>query len=163
MFKINCKTVEDSKVVLGCLMQPEHANTLGNVHGGEIMKLMDNAGAIVAMRHSRQKVVTARADGLEFKIPVHVGNYVTCCCQLTFVGNTSMEVAITVMIEDLKVEAPPKVALTGYFTYVAIDNEGKPTKVPQLTISNEEEAKLFEEGKKRYLKYKELKKGLSQE
>lgn len=158
VFKINCKTVEQSKVVVGSLMQPEHANTLGNVHGGEIMKLMDNAGAIVAMRHSRQKVVTARADGLEFRTPVHVGNYVTCSCKLTFVGNTSMEVAITVLIEDLKVESPPNVALTGYFTYVAIDDDGKPVKVPQMEISNEEEAKLFEEGKKRYLKYKESKK-----
>lgn len=157
MYNINCKTVEQSKVTVGSLMQPVHANTLGNVHGGEIMKLMDNAGAIVAMRHSREKVVTARADALEFRTPAHIGNYVTCSCQLTFVGNTSMEVAITVMIEDLKVESPPKVALTGYFTYVAIDNEGKPIKVPQLKISNEEEAKSFEEGKRRYLKYKESK------
>ncbi|HBC96441.1 MAG TPA: acyl-CoA thioesterase [Clostridium sp.] len=155
---MNCKTVKQSKVIVGSLMQPVHANTLGNIHGGEIMKLMDNAGAIVAMRHSREKVVTARADGLEFRTPVHVGNYVTCSCQLTFVGNTSMEVAITVMIEDLKVESPPIVALTGYFTYVAIDSWGKPIKVPKLEISNEEEAKLFEEGKQRYLKYKELKK-----
>ena len=69
-----------------------------------------------------------------------------------------MEVAITVMVEDLKVDAPPKVALTGYFTYVAIDDNGKPVKVPEIQITCQEEANHFEEGKKRYLKYKESRK-----
>lgn len=139
-------------------MQPEHANNYGNVHGGEIMKLMDNAGGIVARRHCRNNVVTARVDSLEFHQPIHLGNYVKCVCQLTFVGNSSMEVAITVMVEDLKVEAPPKIALTGYFTYVAIDDNGKPVKVPEIEITCEEETSLFEEGRKRYLKYKESRK-----
>lgn len=152
------KKVEQSKVVVGSLMQPEHANVYGNVHGGEIMKLMDNAGGIVARRHCRTNVVTARVDSLEFHLPIHLGNYVKCVCQLTFVGNSSMEVAITVMVEDLKAEAPPKVALTGYFTYVAIDDSGKPTKVPELEITSEEEARQFEEGRQRYLKYKEKRK-----
>jgi acyl-CoA hydrolase len=139
-------------------MQPEHANNYGNVHGGEIMKLMDNAGGIVARRHCRNNVVTARVDSLEFHQPIHLGNYVKCVCQLTFVGSSSMEVAITVMVEDLKVEAPPKVALTGYFTYVAIDDNGKPVKVPEIEITCDEETSLFEEGRKRYLKYKESRK-----
>lgn len=152
------KTVEQSKVVMGSLMQPEHTNIYGNAHGGEIMKLMDNAGGIVAKRHCRHNVVTARVDSLEFHLPIHLGNYVKCVCQLTFVGNSSMEVAITVMVEDLKVDAPPKVALTGYFTYVALDDSGKPVKVPELELSSEEEAKLFEEGRQRYLKYKEVRK-----
>lgn len=152
------KTVEQSKVVMGSLMQPEHTNISGNAHGGEIMKLMDNAGGIVARRHCRNNVVTARVDSLEFHLPIHLGNYVKCVCQLTFVGNSSMEVAITVMVEDLKVDAPPKVALTGYFTYVALDDSGKPTKVPELVLSSEEEIKMFEEGRKRYLKYKEARK-----
>ena len=152
------KTVEQSKVVMGSLMQPEHTNIAGNAHGGEIMKLMDNAGGIVAKRHCRNNVVTARVDSLEFHLPIHLGNYVKCVCQLTFVGNSSMEVAITVMVEDLKVDAPPKVALTGYFTYVALDDSGKPAKVPELVLSSEEEIKMFEEGRKRYLKYKEARK-----
>lgn len=143
---------------MGSLMQPEHTNIAGNVHGGEIMKLMDNAGGIVAMRHSRQNIVTARVDSLEFHLPIHLGNYVKCVCQLTFVGNSSMEVAITVMVEDLRVDAPPKVALTGYFTYVALDENGRPTKVPELEITSEEEKRQFEEGRQRYLKYKETRK-----
>lgn len=139
-------------------MQPEHANISGNVHGGEIMKLMDNAGGIVAARHARSNVVTARVDSLEFHLPIHIGNYVKCVCQLTYVGTSSMEVKVTVMVEDLDVEEPPRVALTGYFTYVAIDENGKAVQVTKLEISNEEEARLFEEGKQRYLKYKEQRK-----
>lgn len=136
-------------------MQPEHANMSGNVHGGEIMKMMDNAAGIVAVRHARSSVVTARVDGLEFHLPIHIGNYVKCMCQLTFVGNSSMEVLVTVVVEDMKIDDVPKVALTGYFTFVSIDENGKPKAVPKLALSNAEEEKLFEEGKKRYLKYKE--------
>ncbi|MDW5300361.1 MAG: acyl-CoA thioesterase [Sedimentibacter sp.] len=138
-------------------MQPEHANIAGNVHGGEIMKMMDNAAGIAAARHSRSNVVTARVDGLEFHLPIHIGNYVKCICQLTFVGKSSMEVLVTVMVEDMKLDEAPKVALTGYFTFVAIVDNGKPISVPQLLLSNEGEEKLYEEGKKRYLKYKESK------
>jgi len=158
VFNIEPKTVEQTKIVVGSLMQPEHANIAGNVHGGEIMKMMDNAAGIAAARHSRSNVVTARVDSLEFHLPIHIGNYVKCICQLTFVGNSSMEVLVTVMVEDMKLDEAPKVALTGYFTFIAIDDNGKPKSVPKLIPSNDEEKKLFEEGKKRYLRYKETKK-----
>lgn len=138
-------------------MQPEHANISGNVHGGEIMKMMDNAAGIASARHSRSNVVTARVDGLEFHLPIHIGNYVKCLCQLTFVGNSSMEVLVTVMVEDMKLDEAPKIALTGYFTFVAIDDSGRPKIVPKLKPINDEEIKLYEDGKKRYLKYKESK------
>ena len=154
---MEAKTVEQTKIVVGSLMQPEHANIAGNVHGGEIMKMMDNAAGIAAARHSRSNVVTARVDGLEFHLPIHIGNYVKCICQLTFVGNSSMEVLVTVMVENMKLDEAPKVALTGYFTFVAIDDNGNPKIVPRLKLSNDEEIKLYEEGKKRYLKYKESK------
>lgn len=155
---MNSKTVEQSKVIVGSLMQPAEANIAGNVHGGEIMKLMDNAGGIVARRHARTNVVTARVDILEFHQPIHIGNYVKCVGQLTFVGKSSMEVLLTVTVEDLSKEEEPKTALTGYFTFVSIDENGKSTPVPPLEICNEEEARRFEEGKQRYLKYKESKK-----
>lgn len=152
------KTVEQSKIIMGSLMQPEHANIAGNVHGGEIMKMMDNASGIAAQRHCRTNVVTARVDGLEFHLPIHIGNYVKCICHVTFVGKSSIEVLATVMVEDLKLDEAPKVALTGYFTFVALDGNGKPVTVPRLELMNEEEERLFEEGKKRYLNHKELKK-----
>jgi acyl-CoA hydrolase len=143
---------------MGSLMQPEHANIAGNVHGGEIMKMMDNASGIAAMRHCRASVVTARVDSLEFHLPIHIGNYVKCICQVTFVGNSSIEVLATVTVEDLRFDVPPKVALTGYFTFVALDKNGKTVAVPPLKLMNEEEERLFEQGKQRYLARKALKK-----
>lgn len=154
MFSIESKTVEQTKVIYGNLMLPEHANIAGNVHGGEVMKMMDNAGGVVARRHSRTNVVTARVDGLEFHYPIHVGNYVMCVCEMTFVGSSSMEVMVKVMVEDLSSECKPKVALTGYFTYVAIGENGKAIPVPNLKLVTDEEIKRNNEGRERYLKYK---------
>jgi acyl-CoA hydrolase len=154
VFSIISKTVEQTKVIYGNLMLPEHANIAGNVHGGEVMKMMDNAGGVVARRHSRTNVVTARVDGLEFHYPIHVGNYVMCVCEMNFVGNSSMEVMVKVMVEDLCCEGEPKVALTGYFTYVAIDGNGKAMTVPTLKLVTDEQIKSNNEGRERYLRYK---------
>lgn len=155
MINIKPKTVEQSKVSIGNLMQPSQANRAGNVHGGEIMKLMDNAAGIVAYRHARTNVVTARVDELEFHLPVHIGNLVTCNAQLTFVSNRSMEVLVTVWAEDLTKEEPAKLGLTAFFTMVALDEKGNPTAVPPLEITSDEERCLFEAGQKRYLANKQ--------
>lgn len=135
-------------------MQPGQSNVYGNIHGGEIMKLMDNTAGIVARKHARTNVVTARVDKLEFHLPIHIGNLVTFQGQLTFVGKKSMEVLVTVLVEDLKKEEPPKLALTGYFTMVALNEEGVPTPVPSIELTNDEERELYEEGKRRYLENK---------
>jgi len=152
---IKSKTIEKSKASVGSLMLPEQANILGNVHGGEVIKLMDNVAGIAAVRHSRNNVVTARIDELEFHQPIHVGNLVTCNAKLTFVGNSSMEVFVEVLVEDITKEDSTKVALTAFITMVAIDKNGKPISVPLLEVTNEEESKLFEEGQERYLSYKQ--------
>jgi len=149
------KTVEQSKVNIGSLMQPEHANIAGNVHGGEIMKLMDNAAGIVAFRHARMNTVTARVDELEFHLPIHIGNLVMCDAKITFVGKSSMEILVTVFVEDFDKEEPPQLALTAFFTMVALDKNGNTTPVPSLEITTDEERRLFEEGRQRYLGYKE--------
>ncbi|WP_206812915.1 acyl-CoA thioesterase [Paradesulfitobacterium ferrireducens] len=149
------KTVEYSQVVMSNVMLPQHANPAGNVHGGEIMKLIDSAGGVVAHRHARCNVVTARVDELEFIHPVRVGNIVTCYGKLTFVGKSSMEVSVTVTVEDVLKEEPAKIALKAYLTFVALDGTGKPKQVPPLEIVNEEERRLFEEGRQRYLAYKQ--------
>ncbi len=152
------KTISQSSVSIGNLMQPEQANLAGNVHGGDIMKLMDNAAGIVAYKHAHTNVVTARVDQLEFHQPIHIGNLVTCKGRLSYVGNSSMEVQVTVYVEDLMKDEPAKKALTAFFTMVALDDGGNPQKVPALTIENPEEEKVFEEGKRRYQTYKEKKK-----
>ncbi|WP_422487251.1 acyl-CoA thioesterase [Gudongella sp. DL1XJH-153] len=148
------KTVDQSKVSVGHLMQPDQANIEGNVHGGEVMKLMDSCAGIVARRHSRRNTVTAMVDELEFMEAIHVGELVTCYGQLTYVGKQSMEVLVTVSVEDLQLSEPPKVALTAFFTMVALDINGNPTAVPELELKTDEEKRLFKDGEIRYLKHK---------
>ncbi|MDQ7097137.1 acyl-CoA thioesterase [Desulfosporosinus sp. PR] len=152
------KSVDHSQVIMSNVMLPQHANPAGNVHGGEIMKLMDSAAGVVARRHARTNVVTARVDRLEFHHPIHVGDVVTCYGKLTFVGRSSMEISVTVTVEDVTKDEPAKTALTSYFTFVAIDEKGKSQPVPSLELANEEERRLFQEGRQRYLAYKQLSK-----
>ncbi len=148
------KSMKESKICIGNLMEPHQANVSGNVHGGEIMKLMDNTAGIVAHRHARSNTVTARVDGLEFIKPIHIGNLVTFEGRLTYVGRSSMEVLVKVYVEDLEVENSQKLALTGYFTMVALDENGRPKEVPRLQPETPEEEKLLSEGEERYLSRK---------
>jgi acyl-CoA hydrolase len=136
-------------------MLPHQANPNGNVHGGEIMKMMDNCGSVAAMKHAKKMVVTVRVDELVFYNPIFVGQLVVCKANLVFVGKTSMEVKVTVKVEDVMKDAPTKIALTAFFTFVALDEDGKPCEVPGLEILSEEEQILFDLGKKRYLAHKE--------
>ena len=131
-------------------MQPDQANPAGNVHGGEIMKLMDNAAFVVAQRHARTNVVTARVDELIFHQPIYVGNLVTCHAFLTFVNRSSMEVVVMVEVENLFSESPGKCALTAYFTMVALNVGGKPLSISPLQLETEEEKIRFEEGRQRH-------------
>ena len=158
MITIKTKTVQQSKVSVGYLMQREHANLAGNVHGGEIMKIMDNTAGIVAYKHSHApKAVTARVDQMEFHKPMYIGNLVTCEGKLIYVGNSSMEIQVTVWVEDIMKDDLPVKALTAFFTMVALDQARKPLQVPRLKIESDEEKKLFNEGEKRYRAYKEKK------
>ena len=136
------------------VMLPSQANVAGNVHGGEIMKFMDSTAGAVAGRYSRGNVVTARVDELQFHLPIFVGDLVSCTGRIAYVGNTSMEVVVTVEVEDLKSGESPQRALSAYFTMVALDRMGKPKKIPELIIETEEEKRLFEEGKKRHAERK---------
>lgn len=155
---MKAKNVEQSMVTIGNLMQPEQANLAGNVHGGEIMKMMDNTAGIVAFKHAHSNVVTARVDQLMFHQPIHIGNLVTCEGRLTYVGTSSMEVLVTVMVEDIMAEEPSKTALTAYFTMVALDEAGNPKKVPELILDCEEDEQTFNEGRQRHWEYKQMKK-----
>lgn len=152
---VDNKRIQDSAVVMAIVMLPHQANPAGNVHGGEIMKLMDNAAYVVAHRHARANVVTARVDELTFHHPILVGNLVTCHAHLTFVGTSSMEVAVVVEVEDLYKEFSQKCALSAYFTMVALNAGGHPLKVPVLELTTEEEVIQFGEGKKRYGEHKD--------
>ncbi|MDR3433254.1 MAG: acyl-CoA thioesterase [Rouxiella aceris] len=144
------KTVQDSALAMSVVMQPNQANPAGNVHGGEIMKLMDNAAFVVAQRHARSNVVTARVDELVFHQPVYIGNLVTCHAFLTFVSRSSMEVLVTVEVENLYSEASGMCALMGYFTMVALNAGGQPSRVSPLELTSDAERTRFEAGSRRH-------------
>ena len=137
--RMESKTVAYSRTVMSKVMLPSEANSAGNVHGGEIMKLMDTAAYVTAVKHCRTNVVTARVDELEFYLPILVGQLVTCRTQLVFVGRSSMEIAVKIEVEDLKVDEPPRTALKAYFTMVALDENCKPCEVPRLELQTPEE------------------------
>lgn len=142
------KTITDSRLVLSQLMNPQHANPLGNVHGGVIMKLVDEAGGIVAMRHAGSPVVTVTVDSMNFIKPIIVGNLVTCRAELTYVGNTSMEVRVEVIAEN-PYEGTQQLTNTAYLVYVALDKSGNPRPVPKLIYSTPEEKQRVKMAKER--------------
>ena len=143
------KTVGHSAVEMAQVMLPNQANPAGFVHGGELMKLMDNAAGVVAARHCRNNVVLASVENIRFHTPVRIGNLVIIRGKITFTSRSSMEVQIEVEAEDLL--AGRKLhALTAYFIMVALDAKGKPTEVPPLILDTEEEEKLLNEALVRY-------------
>ena len=95
------ETSRECRIVISHMMLPQDANPSGNVHGGVIMKLIDSAAGVVAIRHARGNVVTASIDRLDFHHPVYVGNLVTLEAQLNWVGNSSMEIGVRAESEDL--------------------------------------------------------------
>ena len=143
------RTVGHSAIALTQIMLPAQANPAGYVHGGELMKVMDNAAGVVAARHAHSNVVTARVEDISFLRPVRVGELVMVHAQLTFVSRSSMEVRVRVETEDLLTEQRRE-ALTAYFVMVALDISGHPAEVPPLIITTEEGQKLFEEGRVRH-------------
>ena len=137
------KPVSQSRVTLTQVMGPGHANTLGNVHGGVIMKLCDEAGGMAAIRHARRPAVTIVVDSMAFHSPVHIGNLVTVSAEVTWTGRTSMETRVVVSAEDV-ITAQTTHTNTAYFVYVALDEEGRPTPVPRLVCETDEEQERFE-------------------
>lgn len=143
------RTVGHSEVYMAQVMLPDQANPAGFVHGGELMKLMDNASGVVAARHSRSNIVTAMVEDITFRNPVRIADLVIIHAKMTFTSRSSMEVQIEVDTERLLAGTRLR-ALTAYFIMVALDAQGKATEVPPLIISTEAEEKLYNEGLARY-------------
>jgi len=142
------KTPQASKITVAQLMQPEHANNLGNVHGGWIMKLVDEAGALACMRHCQRRVVTVFIDQMEFHQPIRIGDLVTLTAEVTYTGRTSIEAEIKVTAED-PTTGEQVHTNTAYVVYVALDDERRPTEVPPIRASTPEEQAKLDAGKKR--------------
>jgi acyl-CoA hydrolase len=142
------KPVSASRVTLAHLMQPTDANLQGNVHGGLIMKLMDEAGGSAAIRHAQGPVVTVVVDQVLFREPIHVGDLVTVQAELTYVGRTSMETRIEVTAQNL-LTGERTHTNTAYFVYVALDDAGRPTPVPGLRLETDAERRRWEAARER--------------
>src|SRR6058998_858250 len=142
------KPISDSKSTLSSQMLPSDANPMGFVHGGTILKLVDVAAGVTALRHTRKTVVTASIDRMDFYNPVYVGNLLTLKASLNYCGRTSMEVGVRIETEDLKTG---KITHTGscYLTYVALDETGRPTEVPDVVPETIEEKRRWEAGQTR--------------
>jgi len=136
------KPVSASKIVLTQVMLPEDTNSAGNVHGGTIMKLADNAAFVVASRHCRSNVVTASVDRIDFLAPVYIGDLLILNARLNWTGRASMEIGIKVEAEDLFSGNTRHVA-TALLTFVALDEKGRPKPVPPLILETEEDRKIF--------------------
>lgn len=137
------KKITDSRVTLNVVMGPQDTNGLGNVHGGVIMKLVDEAGGFAALRHSRRPSVTVAIDSMTFMQPIHVGMLVTFNAELTYVGRTSMEVRVEVITEN-PLEGTSRLSNTAYLVFVALGDDGRPTEVPALIYETDEQRRRAE-------------------
>ncbi|MDX9816006.1 MAG: acyl-CoA thioesterase [Smithellaceae bacterium] len=142
------KKVSESRVVLAQVMNPEDANSAGNIHGGSIMKLIDTAAAVAALRHARANVVTASIDRLDFHHPVFIGDFVTLKASINFVGKTSMEVGVRVESEN-PLTGEIKHTASAYLTYVALDRNNRPIHLPPLIIETDEDMHRNKEAQER--------------
>ncbi len=141
-------TIAYSQSTTRRLMEVLDANAHGNVHGGVIMRMVDEAAAIVAIKHSRRSVVTARVERFDFLAPAYIGNVVTIHCAMNYVGRTSMEVGVEVTAEDLIAGEVRHIA-SSQVIYVALDDNGKPTPVPPLIAGNTEEQARIDKARER--------------
>jgi len=138
------KPVSESQMTNVRIMMPTDGNILGNVFGGAIMRYMDEVAGIVAFHHARKNVVTASIDRMDFYAPVYVGNLLILKAAVNHVGRTSMEVGVRIEAED---------PLTGttthtgscYVTFVALDSDGRPSKVDPVVPVTPDEKRRFKE------------------
>ena len=138
-------TVAASKITLSELMLPSHSNFSGKIHGGYLLKLMDQIAFACASKYSGCYCVTASVDTVDFLNPVDVGELVTLKASVNYVGKTSMVVGIRVTSEHIQTGIK-KHCNSSYFTMVAKDESGNNVKVPKLIISNMEEVRRFYDG-----------------
>lgn len=138
----------ESEAVISELMMPQHANIMGNVFGGVILAIVDRAAAVAAIRHARRQCVTVSVDRVDFRQPIKVGELVTAYARVNFAGRTSMEVGVKVVAENV-LTGDRRHTNSCYLTYVALDDKGKPTRVPPVIPQTEDEKRRFERAQHR--------------
>ncbi|SHO59801.1 acyl-CoA thioesterase [Algoriphagus zhangzhouensis] len=137
------KFVKESATIMTEMVLPNDTNTLNNLMGGRLMHWLDVVAAIAAQKHSNRIVVTASADSISFKQPISLGNVVTLHAKVTRAFNSSMEVFIEVTAEDIPA-SKKTITHRAFFTFVAVDQNGKPIEIPEAIPETEEEKELYD-------------------
>lgn len=150
------RPVCDSQSEMAEIVLPNDANPLGALLGGRLMHWIDLAGALAAHRHSRNYVVTASVDHIDFLVPVRVGDLAILRSSVNRVFTTSMEVGVKVFVENYISDSAEHVA-SAYLTFVAIDREGNRLKVPAVVPETEEQKRRYDDaGRRREFRRSEL-------
>jgi acyl-CoA hydrolase len=146
--KLGTRHPRESEAIMTELMMPGDANIMGNVFGGHILSLVDRVAAVAAIRHARRACVTVSVDKVDFKEPIHVGELVTAYARVNFAGRTSMEVGVKVIAENV-LSGDKRHTNSCYVTYVALDENGQPTPVPQIVPESADEKRRYDRAAKR--------------
>ncbi|MBN9205672.1 acyl-CoA thioesterase [Methylibium sp. Pch-M] len=143
------------QLMMSVLMTPDMANFSGNVHGGTILKLLDQVAYACASRYAGRYVVTVSVDQVVFREAIHVGELVTFLASVNLTGSSSMEIGIKVVAENIRTQVV-RHANSCFFTMVAVDDAGKPTAVPPLQPATADEARRHSEALQRKALRREL-------
>ncbi len=142
------RRASETRVMLSQVMQPHDANFQGIIHGGTIVRLIDEAAGLAAYRYCRQRVVTAHIDSIDFHHPVQIGNLVMLRASVNYAGHTSMEIGVRVEAEDLT-SGEITHTNSAYLVFVALDAEGRPAEVPRLLPETADERRRYDEAQER--------------
>jgi len=145
---MEAKTVDNSSVIMRHMVSQQDANLAGIMHGGVVMKHIDDAAGVVAIKHTGSNVVTASIDRLDFHHPVFIGNLLTVKACINMVGKTSMEIGVRVEAEDI-ISNQIRHTASAYLTFVALDENNRPSAVPPLKIVSADEKRRNREAKDR--------------
>lgn len=146
---LQAKTIRESQHESSRQMMPADANPMGNVYGGSIIKYIDEVAGVCAHRHCHSKAVTASIERMDFIEPVLIGDLLLIKAALIYTGRTSMIVGVKVEAENLLTAKRVKTG-TCYLTFVAVDDRGRPTPVPPVAPTDDEERRWQERGKELY-------------
>ena len=135
-----------SAIRLSRVLTALDANFFGNVHGGAIMRLVDEAAGVVACRHSAGRAVTAVVDEMQFLVPVHVGDIVTCDARVNWTGRTSCEIGVRVTAQPWnQADEERRHVASAYLVFVAIDDFERPREIPQVMPESDDDRRRFRE------------------
>lgn len=138
----------NAELTMTVLMTPDKANFSGNVHGGTLLKYLDEVAYACASRYAGEYVVTLSVDQVTFRQPIHVGELVTFLASVNYTGNSSMEIGIKVITEDIR-QKTVRHTNSCFFTMVAVDENGRPTAIPPLQPHTPDQKRRFAQAEQR--------------